>query len=374
MEAGGGTSASALELRRFLVTALPAHRSQWGTATTFESRVGWQQAMHVGGWVAPAWPTEFGGRGLAVFDTVRCDEELAKADAPVMAGVLGISNVGPTIMAWGTPNQKKLLPQLLSAEHVWCQGFSEPDAGSDLASLRMRADESDGGFVLNGQKVWTSDGMDATHCMLLARTDRSAPKHHGLSVLLIPMDLPGVERRPLRQMTGHWAFAELFFTDVRVPRSALLGPLNQGWRVARTTLGYERTGVITQAARLERDVMRTIAELPDGVSDPVLRDAFTEIFVEARILALLGERVLAEVVDGTEPGPAQSVIKLAWSQVIQRLGETHFDLLGAGGLTAPATSEAVERFLRTRSSTIAAGTTEIIRDVLAERVLGLPRS
>ena len=361
------------ELRDFLAAALPEFRRTWGAAKDFAARVAWQRLLSGAGWAAPAWPAEYGGRGLGIVDAVRCDDELAGADAPVMAGVLGISNVGPTIMAWGTPEQKDLLPLMLSGEHIWCQGFSEPEAGSDLASLRMRADSCDDGFTLNGQKVWTSDGMDSTHCMLLARTNGGAAKHDGLSILLVSLDRPGIDRRPLRQMTGREGFAEVFFTDVRVPRGALLGPVNEGWRVARTTLGYERAGVITQAARLERDVLRTIGELPGGVADPMSADALTDVFVQARVLSWLGQRVLADVADGTEPGPAQSVIKLAWSQVMQQLGEAHFGTLGAAGLTAPATSDAVERFLRTRSATIAAGTTEILRDVLAERVLGLPR-
>jgi 3-oxochol-4-en-24-oyl-CoA dehydrogenase len=184
-------------------------------------------------------------------------------------------------MAWGTAEQRRLLPPMLSAEHIWCQGFSEPDAGSDLAALRTRADVRDREFLVNGQKVWTSEGLEATHCMLLARTNPGAPKHAGLSVLLLPMDLPGIAVRPLRQMTGSAGFAELFLTDVLVARTALLGPLNAGWQVVRTTLGYERAGVISQAARLEHDVRKVISGLEHPVVDPILRDACADVFVRA---------------------------------------------------------------------------------------------
>jgi alkylation response protein AidB-like acyl-CoA dehydrogenase len=362
------------EFKEFLKSAMPDFRSKWGNENTFESRLAWQRILNDAQWAAPAWPTEFGGRGLGIEDCVRYDEEVASVDAPILAGTLGINNVGPTIMAWGTDDQKALLGPLLSGDHVWCQGFSEPDAGSDLASLRMRADLIDGTFVINGQKVWTSDGIEATHCMLLVRTDASAPKHAGVSVLLLTLDRPGIERRPLRQMTGRTGFAEMFFNDVRVDSSALLGPINEGWRVARTTLGYERAGVISQAARLERDVIRAISTVSSEFVDPVLQDSLASIYVESRILSALGERILADAVDGAEPGAAQTVIKLAWSQAMQKLGEVQFDLLGARGLFADGSSEPVERFLRSRASTIAAGTTEILRDVVAERVLGLPRA
>jgi alkylation response protein AidB-like acyl-CoA dehydrogenase len=354
-------------------SALQRHREHWGTATDFDARLAWQRAIHGGGWAAPAWPVENGGRGMSAADQVRCDQVAAQLDAPMLAGQLGIGNVGPTIIVWGTQQQRALLPAMLSGDDIWCQGFSEADAGSDLAALRTRADRDGDEFVINGHKVWMSEGMEATRCMMLARTDRSQPKHAGLSVLLISMDTEGIDRRPLRQMTGQPGFAEAFFTDVRVPRTALLGPLNEGWRVAMTTLGYERTGVIMQAARLEREVIRTISALPERIEEPLLRDALAAAFIEARVLGLLGEQALARLVAGQSPGAAQSVIKLAWSRVMQQMGETLFDVLGTDGLTADGSSESGLRLLRSRSSTSAAGTTEIMRNVLGERVLGLPK-
>jgi alkylation response protein AidB-like acyl-CoA dehydrogenase len=256
---------------------------------------------------------------------------------------------------------------------VWCQGFSEPDAGSDLASLKTSARLDGDELVVNGQKVWTSNGMQATHCMLLARTDPDAAKHAGISVLLVPMDAAGIERRPLRQITGESEFAEVFFTDVRVPVSALLGPLHEGWRVTMTTLGFERAGVIAMAAALEHDVLGAVQRMSGRVRDPLARAELVDRYVEARLVGLLGQRALAQLDAGAPPGPAQSVIKLAWSKASQRLGETVLAGEGAYGLVGGRDGTAAPVFLRSRSATIAAGTTEVMRNILAERVLGLPK-
>jgi alkylation response protein AidB-like acyl-CoA dehydrogenase len=369
----GSGSDPAAQLRAYLDQVLPAYRAAWPGDASFEARLAWQRVLDDGGWAAPGWPMEHGGRALGAADRVQCDAELARADAPMVAGVLGINNVGPTIVGWGTEEQKALLPRILSGEDVWCQGFSEPDAGSDLAALKTRAEQLDGEFVVNGQKVWTSNGMQATHCMLLARTDPAAGKHGGISVLLVPMDLPGIERRPLRQITGESEFAEVFFTDVRVPASALLGPLHDGWRVTMTTLGYERAGVISMAAGLEREVLRTVGNLRGRALDPAVRSALVDRYLDARIVGLLGQRALAQLRAGEQPGPAQSVIKYAWSRASQRLGETVLDAEGAYGLLGGRTGDAGHDFLRSRASTIAAGTTEVMRNILAERVLGLPK-
>jgi alkylation response protein AidB-like acyl-CoA dehydrogenase len=363
----------ASELRAYLEQVVPAYRADWPDDTSFEARLAWQRVLADGGWAAPGWAIEHGGRGLGAVERVQCDAELARYDAPMPAGVLGLNNVGPTIAAWGTDAQKAFLPRILSGEDVWCQGFSEPEAGSDLAALKTRAELLDGEFLVNGQKVWTSNGMQATHCMLLARTDPAADKHSGISVLLVPMDLPGIERRPLRQITGESEFAEVFCTDVPVPAAALLGPLHDGWRVTMTTLGYERAGVISMAARLERDVMRQVGELRGLAPDPALRDELVGRYLEARIVGLLGQRALGQLRAGEQPGPAQSVIKYAWSRASQRLGETVLDAEGAYGLVGGRTAESGHDFLRSRAATIAAGTTEVMRNILAERVLGLPK-
>ena len=365
-------STAAEELRAYLNEITPALHRAWPDNRSFAARLAWQRALHMGGWAAPHWPVEDGGRGLGILDRLECDAELARAGAPDIAGVFGIKNVGPTISRFGTPEQRASLPRILSTEEIWCQGFSEPDAGSDLASLRTRAEPDGDGFRINGQKVWTSDGMRATHCMLLVRTDPGARPHQGISVLLVPLDTPGIERRPLRQITGDYEFAELFFTDVHVPADSLLGPLNEGWRVTMTTLGHERAGVVELANSLQRDVKKAVAGFPDGVADPVLRQELARRYVEARTVGLLGRDVLRALSAGEQPGPAQSVIKLGWSLTTQRLGETLLDAAGPAAIAAGDGPE-VHRFLRGRASTIAAGTTEVMKNILAERVLGLPK-
>ena len=219
----------AAQLRPVLEGIVARHRDRWGDDRGWEPLADFQRKLGAAGWGAPQWPVEIGGRGLGVVDTLACDTEFARVNAPQRVAVFGTNNVGPTINTFGTAEQKRHLAAILSGEEFWCQGFSEPDAGSDLAGLRTRAELVDDHFVINGQKVWTSIGLGATHCMLLARTDPDAPKHAGISALLVPMDLPGLTRRPIRQINGEAEFAELFFEDVSVPESALLGPLHQGW-------------------------------------------------------------------------------------------------------------------------------------------------
>ena len=364
-----GPDSPAQELRAYLEEVVPGYRAQWGAGSSFEAALAWQRLLAEGGWAAPSWPVEAGGRGLGVVDRVACDAELARVDAPMAAGVLGLQNVGPALILFGTDEQKASLPRILSGEEIWCQGFSEPGAGSDLAALSTRAVIDGDDFVVNGQKTWTSAGMHATHMMLLARTDPAAAKHRGISVLLVPMDTPGIDRRPLRQLTGEAEFAEVFFTDVRVPRSALLGPLHDGWRVTMTTLGYERSGVISMAARLQREVEQLVTGL--RVEDPLLRDEVVRRWIDARLTGLLGARALAGMGEGGRPGAEQSVIKFAWSRATADLGETLLRLQGSDGLLGG--DPAVFRFLSSRASTIAAGTTEVMKNLLAERVLGLPK-
>lgn len=363
------TSPPALELREFLSRAWPDFAGRWRDTNSFAVRLAWQRTLHSGGWAAPGWPVEHGGHGLSIADQVACDAELAAVGAPLIAGVLGVANVGPAIAVHGRPDQHCSLPRILAGDEMWCQGFSEPDAGSDLASLRTKATRRDGGFVISGQKVWTSHGLEATHCQLLART--GGPGHAGISCFLVPLATPGITRRPIRQLDGGAEFAELHFDEVAVPDEALLGPLHGGWTVAMTTLAYERTGVITRAARLEADVIAAIRRLSLGDGrDPVLRQEIVRRYIEARLLGLLGQRALAAA--NGPPGPAQAVIKLAWGIVNQRVGET---LLSAAGPAAVAgcDPDVDFRFLRGRSSTIAAGTSEILRSLIAERTLGLPR-
>src|SRR5579875_603946 len=364
------------ELRAFLDVALPHFEKVWGSDRSFDAQLAWQRVLNEGRWVAPSWPVEFGGRGLTPGQKVLCEELLASSGAPQIAGTLGTKNVGPTIIVWGTEEQQRHLPKILSGDELWCQGFSEPDFGSDLAGLRTRAVAVGDDFVVNGEKIWTTNGLRATHCELLVRTDPQAPKHRGISVLLTELDRPGIERRPIRQMTGEAEFAVISFHDVRIPRKNLLGPLNEGWRVATTTLAHERSGVAIFATRLEQEIVGYVASLQRGgrwgTMSAVLRDEVLRRYIEGRIVGAMGRSTLAAVVAGGQPGPEQQVIKLAWSLLRQRFSETRMAVAGLPAIVGLDPESAAD-FLGSRSATIAAGTTEIVKNVLGERVLGLPR-
>lgn len=369
-------SSAVVELAAVLERVAPKVRAEWGSDRSLAARLAWQRALAEEGWAAPGWPVEHGGRGLGVRDRVACSLELARAGVPHLGGVLGLNNVGPALMTFGTTEQKASLPRILSTEELWCQGFSEPEAGSDLASLRTRAVLEQDEFVINGQKIWTSEGMDATHCLLLVRTDPAAPKHAGISALTVRMDTPGIERREIRQIDGQAGFAEVFFTDVRVPATALLGPLNQGWAVTVTTLAHERAGVISMAAELEHNVreqlLTALARMDDGKGSArtsQLRERIARCYGDARIAGLLGVEALAQAERGAEEGAQQSLIKLVWSSTTQSVAETLFDLDPGGG----AFTDAAEQYLFTRATSIAGGTTEILKSLAGERVLGLPR-
>jgi alkylation response protein AidB-like acyl-CoA dehydrogenase len=363
----------AAELAAQLDKLLPAHREKWGADDSFPARLDWQRTLHGVHWIAPHWPVEFGGRGLNIVDQVACDRVLAEHGAPDLAGVLGVNNVAPTLMHYGNPEQQRYLRGIQAGTEVWCQGFSEPGSGSDLASLRTRAVPDGDDFVITGQKIWTSEGMEADYCLLLVRTDAEARPHKGISALLIPLELVGITRRPITQITGEGGFAELFFDEVRVPRSSLLGPLHEGWTVTMTTLSFERAGVIMMAGRLERTVHDMVDELAGRELDPDIRLALTDRLVEASLLGLLGQRALGRIAVGGAPGAEHSVIKLAWSTTLQAVGDTHLAALGLDGIAAPSARTAQLDYLRARAATIAGGTTEIMRNILAERVLGLPR-
>jgi alkylation response protein AidB-like acyl-CoA dehydrogenase len=361
------------ELASQVEALLPAHREKWGVDDSFPARLDWQRTLHRLGWIAPHWPVEFGGRGLGIVDQVACDQVLAEHRAPSLAGVLGVNNVAPTLMRFGTPGQQRHLLGIQSGTEVWCQGFSEPGSGSDLASLRARAVLDGDECVINGQKIWTSEGMEATHCLLLVRTDPAARPHRGISALLVPLDVPGITRRPITQITGEGGFAELFFDDVRVPAGAVLGQLHDGWNVTMTTLGFERAGVIMMAGRLEQTVHDLVAELADRELDAGTRLALTDRLIEARLLGLLGRRALGRIAAGGTPGAEHSVIKLAWSLTAQTVGETYLAALGLDAVKTAIGGPAQLEYLRSRAATVAGGTTEIMRNILAERVLGMPR-
>ncbi len=365
----------AAELTAQVQRLLPLHREKWGDDDSFAARLDWQAALHAVGWIAPHWTAEFGGRGLNIVDQVACDRVLAQYRAPDLAGVLGVNNVSPTLMRYGTPEQQAHLRGIQAGTEVWCQGFSEPGSGSDLASLRTRAvlDEGTDEFVINGEKIWTSEGMEADYCMLLVRTDPDARPHKGISALLVPMDSPGITRRPITQITGEGGFAQVFFDDVRVPRAALLGPLHEGWTVTMTTLSFERVGVIMMAGRLEQTILDVVAELAGRELDLGVRLELADRFAEARLLGLLGQRALGRIAEGGAPGAEHSVIKHAWSLAMQSVGASHLAALGLDGISGTPLTPAQAAYLRSRAATIAGGTTEIMRNILAERVLGMPR-
>ena len=363
------------ELRSFLVEAVPRFRALAAVAGSFEERLAWQRILAEGDWVAPSWSVEHGGRGLTAGDRIECEEILAASGTPMIAGTLGVKNVGPTLAMWGTDEQKAHLPRILTGDELWCQGFSEPDAGSDLASLRTRATLDGDEFVIDGEKIWTTQGLRATHCELLARTDPDVPKHRGISVFVFPLDLPGIERRPIKQMTGEIEFASMSFDHVRVPRSSLLGPLNDGWKVTTSTLAHERSGIAMFATRHEAEVLDLVASYRTDSQrpvDPLQRQLLASRYSEAVVVGLIGRKILSTLVQGGIPGPEQQLIKLGWSVDQQRVGEARATLAGAP-LMAGGAPGAEHALLNSRASTIAAGTTEVMKNIVGERILGLPR-
>ena len=333
----------------------------------------WNALLADARYAAIAWPEEYGGRGAGIMEQVVFAEEMHRSGAPGTLNPLGISNIAPAIMEHGTDEQRRtFLPRMLRGDDIWCQGFSEPDAGSDLASLKTTAVLDGDTFVVNGQKTWNTLGNLANWCELLVRTDPDAPKHKGISCLLLDMTLPGVEVRPLVTITGEREFNEIFLTDVRVPKDALLGPLNEGWRVAMTTLAYERGTVANLHLGLRGKIRRLIdeAKATGAASDPVLRQELAAIYLEGELLKLLSERAISGALHGRPMGPESSIAKLVWSEAEQHLGEVAGDVLGPD---ANAGSWGRDRVYM-RALTIAGGTTQVNKNVLATRMLGLPRS
>ena len=347
-------------------------------AEALERKRGWQRRLHRAGYVGLSWPRAYGGQGASPVDEMIVNQELALARAQDLVGVIGIYMAGPTIIAHGTHAQKeRLLGPLLSADEIWCQGFSEPNSGSDLASLQTRAQPDGDGLVVNGQKVWSSFAHVADWCILLTRTDPRPARHHdGLTYLILDMHTPGVEVRPLRQMTGDTEFNEIYLTDVRVPRENVLGEVGDGWRVAMTTLMHERAsfGVGVQIrTRITLDELLAMVRESDVRQDPVIRQKLAQLFIEVEAMRLNGYRGLTGMLRGETPGPEGSINKLMWSEVNQRLTETAMEVLGPAGLVADDGDRWAFHFLRARANSIEGGTSEVLRNILAERVLGLPR-
>ena len=371
------------ELRAWLAANLTqdvvaAGRRRGKDDDTFETLRAWNATMADAGWAAVSWPQEYGGRGATVLEQLVYAEETTRARVPVPLNVIGMNNIAPAIMQYGTEAQKHtLLPRMMRADDIWCQGMSEPEAGSDLASLRTRAVREGDHFVINGQKIWTSLGDRADWCQLYVRTDPDASKHKGISCLIVDMSLPGIEVRPLVTLTGEADFAEVFFNDVQVPADAVLGPVNGGWQIATTTLSHERAG----AARLYTEMHTRLAELVVDLAGietngrPVLEDATTlrrlgEIALRIKYLELLCQRSISAILHGGDAFGSSSLAKTIWGEVGQQIASLAFDLLGS---RSDARRWADYR-LSSRSLTIAGGTTQITKNITAQRVLGLPRS
>ncbi|KUI21569.1 acyl-CoA dehydrogenase [Mycobacterium sp. GA-1285] len=376
------------EVRAFLSSSLtPDLLSRDGDETARLDRLRrWQYRLHAAGLAAISWPTEYGGRAATPTQQLIFNTEMAAAHAPEPINRSAINQLGPTIIQWGTDEQReRYLPRILSAEDVWCQGFSEPEAGSDLAALKTRAVIDGDELVITGQKIWTSKASYANRIYLLARTDPDAPKREGISYILAELSTPGIEVRPIRQITGATEFSEVFFDAVRVPLANVLGPLHGGWKVAKSTLGYERVGQ-SRTHRIERrlDILVKMAQEPNALTDSGFEDSYVadriaRYAAQVEALRQIAAQATAAGVRGVAPGPEASVAKLLTSEVDQSMANFGVELTGAPGVLERGSPGAAKRgnvaasYVLMRAATFGAGTSEIQRNVIAERLLGLPR-
>jgi len=387
------------KIQAFLAEQLPSGWEGIGAMereemSTFQSA--WRATLADHGYLAPAWPTEYGGGGTTEVEQVVLAEEFQRVGVPTggLNDGFSIQMVGNTILHWGMPEQKShFLPRIISGDDVWCQGYSEPDAGSDLAALGCQAHLDGDEWVINGQKIWTSAGMSANWIFVLCRTDQDAPKHRGISFMLCPMEQDGVEVRPITMMSGESEFNETFFTEARTAKDNVIGEVNGGWAVAMTLLGYERgeaAATMPIMFRGEVDKLMRLAEQTAAGNDPVFRDRLARIHTEVEIMGYLGKRSLTNFLKGGIPGPTESMFKLYWSEYHKRITELAVDLLGASAMIvegkAPNTSfwcdlpgsantsaSWLGAFYNARAGTIYAGTSQIQRNILGEIVLGLPK-
>ena len=342
-----------------------------------ERRVAWQRQLHEAGYIGLNWPKEYGGRGATLMEQLIFSQEMVEARAPDPINVIGLGMGGPVIIHHGTEEQKRrYLDRILSADEIWCQAFSEPNAGSDLSALQTRAVDAGDHYLVTGQKVWTTLAHVSRWCLLLARERQEANPRGGLTYLIVDMNSPGIEVRPLVQITGEAEFNEVFFNETPVPKSQILGEPGRGWDVAITTLLHERG---TLGAALASRVAITARELVDFVQasgqggDRLLRQKVAQHYIESRILQLNGYRAVTQIMKNGIPGPEGSIMKLFFSELNQRMQETAIDMMGPAGMVTNG-DRWQYGFLRSRANTIEAGTSEVLRNILAERVLGLPRS
>ena len=379
------------EISEWLDASLPAG---WGTPAfrlpdSMEGEVeftkGWLRKLHQGGWAGISWPKEYGGRSASMVENLIFHEEYARRRAPSLMSLgVGIPLVGPTLIHHGTDEQKRrFLPKMLSGEEIWCQGFSEPNSGSDLASLKTRAEIHGDELIVTGQKIWTSYAVFAQWCILLVRTDFSAPKHKGITYVLLDMKTPGITIRPLKEMTGHAWFNEVFFDSVRIPRANVIGGLNTGWQITMTTLGHERSVGAPHTRLMEelKDLIRLAkSRTPGGrIDDPVLRQKLAQHFIETETMRFSGYRTITEVLRNGKPGAEGSILKLFWSELDQRMKDTAVEVEGLYSQLVKGSGRSIDdgrwqhELLWSRAATIYAGTSEVQRNIVAQRVLGLPR-
>ncbi len=392
------------EVRAWLEENLPAGWFDDGFEMSPEERAAfneeWPHKLYGGGWICATWPKEYGGKGLSTMEGVVVAEEFARAKAPMRADFFGDTLVGPTLLQWGTEEQKReFLPKILRGEMRWCQGFSEPNSGSDLASLKTSAVLDGDEWVINGQKVWTTGGHHADYCFLLTRTDPDAPKHKGISYLLVPMKQPGIEVRPIVQPDGSAEFNEVFFSDVRCPKDNVVGGLNNGWKVAMTTLGFERGSSATTSHRRfarELEQILDLARENGRIAEPTIRQRYVRQWSRIQIQRINGLRTLSDTLHGTKQAAALGPLnKMIWSEAHRDTLDLAMDVLGLDGQVLTGSGGADDEyvpgygvrrgradypvstlqasFFFSRSETIWGGTAEIQRNIVGERVLGLPK-
>jgi alkylation response protein AidB-like acyl-CoA dehydrogenase len=375
------------EVRAWLEENHPGPEPE-GLAEVVAFRRDWQRQMHEAGWAGIAWPREYGGRGATLIEQAIFAGEMTRAEAPSPVNVLGLAMGGPVVIAHGSEEQKRrYLEPILSAEEIWCQGFSEPESGSDLASLKTKAVKDGDEWVVTGQKVWTTFAQYAKWCMLVARTDPDAPKHQGLTYFLMDMEQPGVEAKPLVQITGESEFNEVFIEEARIPDANVIGGVGNGWAVAITTLMNERAGLAFGAIAQIQNSLGRLARLANEVrvnggsaaDDTHYRQRIAQLHIEAETMRLNAYRGLTKTMQSGIPGPEGSLGKWQWADINQGLTELALEIEGAYAPLARGSEQAIAAgawqygFLRSRANSIEGGTTDILKNIIAERVLGLPR-
>ena len=387
------------KMQAFLAEHLPSNWTGIGSLdadAAHEFSKEWRDILRDNKLLAPSWPTEYGGAGLTELEGVIMAEEFAKAGVPTGTAndVFGIQMVGNTIIQWGTEEQKQhFLPRIISGEDLWCQGYSEPNAGSDLGNLGCRAELDGDEWIINGQKIWTSAGHLADWIFVLTRTDSEAAKHRGITFLLVPMDQPGVEVRPIKMISGEAEFNEVFFDDARAPKENVVGEVNGGWAVAMTLLGYERgeaAATTPVAFKTEIDRLLELAKEQGRADDPLIRQRLAWCYSKVEIMRFLGMRTLTKFLAGEHPGPDASIFKLYWSEYHKVSTELAVDILGADAMhfvgKLPSSAFSTDAtgapndsgswlgtFLNARAGTIYAGTSQVQRNIIGEMVLGLPK-